>query len=96
MLLFRLCKSQPLMQYQIPQLYLSLPASTNSAPKSLKGFDSVFLTPGQTKTVTLKLSRYDFSFWNVAAQRWQVPTGATGISIGASSRDIRLMGSLTN
>ncbi|KAF8898513.1 glycoside hydrolase family 3 protein [Infundibulicybe gibba] len=80
----------------IPQLYISLPTSAQSAPRALKGFDSIFLTPGQSKTVTMQLSRYDLSTWNVATQRWQIPTGSTGISIGASSRDIRLTGSLTN
>ncbi|GLB36355.1 putative beta-glucosidase [Lyophyllum shimeji] len=81
--------------HEVPQLYTTPPASTQSAPKNLKGFDSVYLTPGQTKTVTMQLSRYDLSFWNVNSQRWQVPTGNHGISIGASSRDIRLTGSLT-
>ncbi|KAF5377564.1 hypothetical protein D9615_005221 [Tricholomella constricta] len=81
--------------HEIPQLYTALPASANAAPKNLKGFDSIYLTPGQSKTVTLKLSRYDLSFWNVVPQRWQVPIGTHGISIGASSRDIRLTGSFT-
>jgi len=82
--------------FQIPQLYITLPASANSPPKALKGFDSVFLTPGQTTTVTLQLSRFDLSIWNVVTQRWEVPAGTTGISIGASSRDIRLTGSVAN
>lgn len=81
---------------QIPQLYLSLPASANSPPKSLKGFDSIFLTPGQTTTVTMQLSRFDLSIWDVVNQRWSIPSGQTNILIGASSRDIRLTSSITN
>ncbi|KAF8078406.1 beta-glucosidase, partial [Lyophyllum atratum] len=81
--------------HEIPQLYTTPPTSIQSAPKNLKGFDSVYLTPGQSKTVTMQLSRYDLSFWNVVSQRWQVPAGTHGISIGASSRDIRLTGSMT-
>ncbi|KAG5650794.1 hypothetical protein H0H81_011028, partial [Sphagnurus paluster] len=80
---------------QIPQLYTTPPASANSPPKNLKGFDSVYIEAGQSKTVTIQLSRYDLAFWDVAAQRWRVPTGSHGISIGASSRDIRLKGTLT-
>lgn len=79
---------------QIPQLYVSLPASTNSPPRVLKGFDSVFIAPGKSQVVTIQLSRFDVALWNVVQQRWQVPSGTIGISIGASSRDIRLSGSL--
>ncbi|TFK40959.1 glycoside hydrolase family 3 protein [Crucibulum laeve] len=82
--------------HEIPQLYISPPASANSAPRNLKGFDSIYLTPGQSTTVSLQLSRYDLSIWNVVTQRWQIPSGATGILVGASSRDIRLTGSVTN
>ncbi|KAF8203069.1 beta-glucosidase [Pholiota molesta] len=85
-----------LSENQIPQLYLALPASAKSPPKSLKGFDSIFLTPGQTTTVTMQLSRFDLSIWDVVNQRWSIPSGQTGILIGASSRDIRLTGSITN
>lgn len=84
-----------LTKFQVPQLYITLPASTQSAPKSLKGFDNVNFTAGQSKAVTMQLSRYDLSIWNVVTQRWTIPTGTIGLSIGASSRDIRLTGSIT-
>ncbi|KAJ7741326.1 glycoside hydrolase family 3 protein [Mycena metata] len=80
--------------HEIPQLYVSLPASTNSPPRMLKGFDSVFVAPGGSQAVTLQLSRFDLAMWDVVEQRWQVPDEKIGISIGASSRDIRLSGSL--
>ncbi|KAJ7274090.1 glycoside hydrolase family 3 protein [Mycena rebaudengoi] len=79
---------------EIPQLYVSLPASTNSPPRALKGFDNVFLAPGGSTTVTIQLSRFDLAMWDVVTQRWQVPSGRIGISVGASSRDIRLSGSV--
>ena len=63
---------------------------------NLKGFDAIFLNPGESKVVTLQLSRYDFSYWDVISQSWQIATGTTGISIGASSRDLRLKGSISN
>ncbi|KAH9898527.1 beta-glucosidase [Cubamyces lactineus] len=81
---------------EVPQLYTSPPASAQSAPFNLKGFDAVFLGPGESKTVTFQLSRYDFSIWDVVAQRWEVVQGVTGISVGASSRDLKLKGSITN
>ncbi|KAI8995506.1 beta-glucosidase [Trametes punicea] len=81
---------------EIPQLYTSPPASAQSAPFNLKGFDAVFLNPGESKTVTFQLSRYDFSIWDVNTQRWEIAEGVTGISVGASSRDLRLKGSIAN
>ncbi|KAH9857905.1 beta-glucosidase [Lenzites betulinus] len=81
---------------EVPQLYTSPPASAGMAPYNLKGFDAIFLAPGQSKTVSFELSRYDFSFWNVAAQRWDIAQGVTGLSVGASSRDLKLKGSITN
>lgn len=82
--------------FQIPQLYTSPPASANSAPFNLKGFDSVFLQPGDSQIVAFNLSRMSFSIWDVISQRWEIPTGVTVISVGASSRDLRLRGSITN
>lgn len=81
---------------QVPQLYTSPPASANSAPFNLKGFDSVFLEPSESQVVTFNLSRMSFSVWDVVSQRWEIPTGVTEISVGASSRDLRLKGSITN
>ncbi|KAJ7617514.1 beta-glucosidase [Mycena polygramma] len=80
--------------HEVPQLYVSLPASTSSPPRVLKGFDSVFVAVGQSQGVAIQLSRFDVATWDVVHQRWQVPAGKIGISIGASSRDIRLGGSL--
>ncbi|CDO72401.1 Glycoside Hydrolase Family 3 protein [Trametes cinnabarina] len=81
---------------EVPQLYTSPPASANSAPFNLKGFDSVFLGPGESTTVTMTLARIDFSVWDVPSHSWQIAKGVTGISVGASSRDLRLKGSITN
>jgi hypothetical protein len=50
------------------QLYISPPASANSPPQLLRGFDSVFLAPGASTTVSFSLSRYDLSIWNVVTQ----------------------------
>jgi beta-glucosidase len=60
----------------------------------LRGFDSVVVSPGQTQKVTMHLSRYDLSIWDIVAQGWRRPKGAIGITIGASSRDRRLKATL--
>ncbi|KAI0348699.1 glycoside hydrolase family 3 protein [Trametopsis cervina] len=91
---FTLLNNGTLPGHEVPQLYLSPPASANSPPSILKGFDSVYLEAGQSKVVELGLSRYDLSIWNVTSQKWDVPKGTTGVKVGASSRDLRLQGQI--
>lgn len=79
---------------EIPQLYISPPASAGSPPYLLKGFDSVSLAAGASTTVTIQLSRFDFSVWDSASQRYIVPSGTHGITVGPSSRIRSLTGSL--
>ncbi|OBZ78656.1 hypothetical protein A0H81_00648 [Grifola frondosa] len=93
---FTLTNTGSLAGTEVPQLYTTPPLTAGSAPFNLKGFDSVFLESGQSQVVSLNLSRYDFSIWDVVSQRWEIPSGATAISIGASSRDLRLKGSILN
>lgn len=73
-----------------PQLYLNFPKSSGEPPAVLRGFDSVSVKPGQTKRVTMHLSRYDLSIWDVIAQGWRRPEGTIQVTVGASSRDKRL------
>ena len=93
---FTLTNTGSLAGTEAPQLYLSPPSSASSPPFLLKGFDSVFLGAGQSTTVTFELSRYSFAVWDVVKQSWEIPAGVTGVSVGASSRDLRLKGSVTN
>ncbi|KAF8633827.1 hypothetical protein AX15_001238 [Amanita polypyramis BW_CC] len=81
---------------EIPQLYVNMPASSGEPPSLLKGFTDVVLSPGETKAVTIRLSRYDLSFWDTKAQGWRRPEGRIDITVGASSRDNRLYGTIPN
>ncbi|KDQ19728.1 glycoside hydrolase family 3 protein [Botryobasidium botryosum FD-172 SS1] len=91
---FTLANSGSVAGTEIPQLYVSPPASANSPPYLLKGFDTVNLAAGASRTVTFTLSRYDLSVWNVQSQRWIIPTGTHGITVGSSSRNRLLTGSI--
>ncbi|KAF8890743.1 glycoside hydrolase superfamily [Infundibulicybe gibba] len=71
---------------EIPQLYLQMPASAGEPPSILKGFTDVHLSPGQKQTVSITLSRYALSIWDVVGQGWRKPEGSIGVVIGASSR----------
>jgi beta-glucosidase len=76
---------------EVPQVYVGSPAP-GEPPKSLRGFQRVTLNPGQTQHVTITLSAQSFQFWN---NGWTNATGTNTISVGASSRDIRLTGQVT-
>lgn len=76
---------------EIPQLYVEIP----TAPKSqLRGFEKVKLEAGESKTATFSLKRRDLSIWDVATQQWRLQKGSYPIVVGASSRDVKLTGSL--
>lgn len=80
---------------EVPQLYLTLPSGAPAAPpKQLRGFTKLSLQPGASGTATFNLRRRDLSYWDVSSQNWIVPKGNFGISVGASSRDARLNGSI--
>jgi beta-glucosidase len=63
-------------------------------PSVLRGFTDVDLQPGESKIVSITLSMYDLSIWDVVGQSWMRAPGTYSLSIGASSRDFRLNGTL--
>ena len=76
-------------------MYVHFPEGAGEPPSVLRGFADVLLAPGARETVTLTLSRYDLSTWDAVAQGWRKPDGNITFSVGASSRDFRLEGSIT-
>ena len=83
---------------EIAQVYLGLPAGTGEPPKRLVGWVRVELEPGETREVSVMLdpnaSSRPLSFWNVSVNTWEIASGDYEVYVGASSRDIRLHGSL--
>ena len=63
--------------------------------KELKGFEKVFLNPGQTQKVSVRLGREAFRFYDPVKHEWQVEPGLFNIYVGASSADIRLTTDVT-
>jgi beta-glucosidase len=81
---------------EVPQLYLVFPKESAEPPQVLRGFDSIFLFPGATQTVSMILTARDTSIWAIRPiYAWQQQKGTFNVNIGASSRDIRLQGSFT-
>ncbi|MYS19120.1 hypothetical protein GTW78_02340, partial [Streptomyces sp. SID4948] len=60
--------------------------------ESLRGFQRVTLTAGQTQHVTVSLNARSFQYWN---NGWTNAAGTNTVYVGSSSRDIRLTGTTT-
>lgn len=76
---------------EVVQLYVTDKESSIIRPvKELKGFEKVSLKPGESKNVMFKLDKRAFAFYSEAAHDWLVEEGDFIISVGSSSRDIRL------
>ncbi|OAQ57427.2 beta-glucosidase [Pochonia chlamydosporia 170] len=81
---------------EVVQLYISMPSTAPEAPpRQLRGFAKLRLEPGGSEMAVFKLRRRDLSFWDVSSQEWVLPDGSFGVFLGASSRDIRLTGSIS-
>jgi len=75
---------------EIVQLYVSHKNPTIfKATHELKGFEKVKLAAGESKTVTIKLDKRSFAYYNTKIADWHVESGEYEMQIGASSRDIR-------
>ncbi|MBN2882309.1 MAG: glycoside hydrolase family 3 C-terminal domain-containing protein, partial [Clostridia bacterium] len=76
---------------EVVQLYMESPETgIYKAKKELKGFEKVYLEPGETKTVTMNLNKRSFAFYNINIPGWHVEKGDYRILVGASSRDISM------
>ncbi|PSN63451.1 hypothetical protein BS50DRAFT_500950 [Corynespora cassiicola Philippines] len=78
---------------EIVQAYVKDVKSTLPRPeKELQAFGKVFLQPGETKNVTLKLNKYSVGYFDTSLGQngaWIAEEGVFDVLIGASSADIR-------
>ena len=80
---------------EVAQLYVSAAQPSVERPvRELKGFAKVFLLPGESKQTTLSLDRRSFSYFDSRTSHWRADPGWYEISVGASSRDLRIKRSL--
>ena len=78
---------------EVVQLYVKDCTSSAIRPeKELKGFEKVFLNPGETKTVTMELDKRSFAWYNTELHDWFAASGEYKLLVGTSSRDIHLEG----
>lgn len=80
---------------EVAQLYVSdLAASVPRPVKELKGYEKVFLKRGETKRVEILLPHDAFAFYDTVRHDFVVEPGDFLIQVGASSRDLRLKGTI--
>ena len=92
----RLTNSGAVAGAEVVQVYVhDEQAAVKRPEKELKGFEKVFLKPGESKTVTLTLNAEAFQYYSETKKQWVLEPGKFDVLVGSSSRDIRLKGSLT-
>ena len=75
---------------EVVQLYMKAPQNGLHRPlRELKGFQKVFLQPGETQTVTFPLTDRSFAVWQ---DGWKIPAGAYTVCIGGLRGTIKKSG----
>jgi beta-glucosidase len=77
---------------EIAQVYAGLPAAAGEPPQRLVGWARVGLRPGERRRVSVEVEPERLAIWDAAGDDWDVVPGDYRVSVGASSRDIRLQG----
>ena len=79
---------------EVPQVYLGapseIPAGVQFPVRALVAFDRVHLAAGEAKTVTLHVEPRQLQYWSTKDGKWVTATGKRTVSVGASSRDLRV------
>lgn len=76
---------------EVAQVYISCRNSKIYRPKlELKGFQKVFLQPGESREVAVSLDDKAFRYFNVITDRFEIETANYDICVGANAEDLRL------
>jgi beta-glucosidase len=79
---------------EVPQVYLGapseIPTGVQFPVRALAAFDRIHLAAGEAKTVTLHVAPRQLECWSTKDGKWMAATGKRTLSVGASSRDLRL------
>jgi len=77
---------------EVMQVYSSFPESDGfpAAAKALKAFARVAVAAGATVQVSLEVPAAGFMRWDNTAWGWKAAPGPYRLSVGGSSRDLRL------
>lgn len=77
----------------VAQVYVHQQKSSLPRPaKELKGFQKIFLKPGESRQVSVTLDEEAFKYFSDVSYSWVFEPGTFDIMVGCSSRDIKLRG----
>jgi beta-glucosidase len=81
---------------EVVQIYVKdEQASVERPEKELKAFSKVFLQPGESKNVELKLGKDAFMYFDETKNKFVLEPGKFFIQAGSSSREIKLTAEVT-
>lgn len=79
---------------EVPQVYLGaptgIPEGVQFPVRAFVGFDRVHLAQGETKIVTIHVPERQLQYWSTKDGKWVRASGKRAVSVGASSRDLRV------
>lgn len=75
---------------EVVQMYLAAPQDGLHRPvRELKGFQKVYLQPGESETVQFTLTRCSFALWQ---EGWKVPGGTYTVCVGGLTAEVEKKG----
>ena len=75
---------------EVVQLYIGAPQDGLHRPvRELKGFQKIFLQPGESKTVLFQLTDRCFALWQ---DGWKVPAGRYSVGVGGLTESVERTG----
>ena len=75
---------------EVVQLYIADPqASVDRPAKELKGFEKVWLNPGESKKVSFTIDASALSYYDMSRSAWYAEPGEFQALLGSTSSDIR-------
>jgi beta-glucosidase len=75
---------------EIAEIYASLPEASGEPPKRLIGWTRVELAPGESKQVSVPISRDRLTIFDEASDSWKLVSGKYVIRVGGSSESLPL------
>lgn len=79
---------------EVPQVYLdapsTIPAGVQFPVRALVAFDRVAVKKGESREVSLHVAPRQLQYWSTKESKWLATAGERTLSVGPSSRDLRL------
>jgi beta-glucosidase len=80
---------------EISEVYTSFPEAAGEPPKRLIGWSRTDLAPGESKQVSIRISRDRLDVYDQASDSWQLVPGNYSVMAGGSSQDLPLQKDIT-